>query len=125
MSVQNIEAFYKQVLKNPALANGLDTATDTASFGRIAAEMGEAAGFKFSAEEAGTWICEKLARQADGELDDEELEAVAGGKVGIPSQLTSLVSNVVKDALHQVQNGAAAIQAEVISRNTTNPTLGH
>jgi predicted ribosomally synthesized peptide with nif11-like leader len=80
LSLQNIEAFYKQALKNPHLLRGLETATDGPSFGRIAVDLGKAAGFEFTPDEAQSWVSEKFTGRADGELVDEELEAVAGGK---------------------------------------------
>lgn len=85
MSVQNIDAFYKHALKNPALAQSLQGLPDMPTFERTAVDLGKAAGFDFSAEEAQQWISQKLAREASGELSDDELEAVAGGKGGAPS----------------------------------------
>jgi predicted ribosomally synthesized peptide with nif11-like leader len=82
MSVQNIDAFYKQVLKNPELAKGIADAADRDIFVRQAVENGTAAGFEFTREEARVWLDEKLAKEAKGELMDEELETVAGGKGG-------------------------------------------
>lgn len=80
MSVQNVEAFYKHALKNPALVQSLQGLPDAETFERTAVDLGKCAGFQFSAEEARGWITAQLAKEADGELSDDELEAVAGGK---------------------------------------------
>ncbi|GAB3450992.1 Nif11-like leader peptide family RiPP precursor [Massilia solisilvae] len=79
MSIQNIEAFYKHALRNPALVNSLMGARDMPTFQRNVVELGRNAGFEFDEDEAHEWIQQKLATQATGELTDDELETVSGG----------------------------------------------
>lgn len=80
MSVQQVEAFYEHALTNPAVVQFLQGMPDAATFEHTAAELGNAAGFAFSAEDARQWVQAKLDKEASGELSDAELESVAGGK---------------------------------------------
>ena len=82
MSVENLEKFYALAFKNPSLAEAIQAAqaAGAENFVIIATELGKANGCSFTAQEAGDWIKAKSAAAAKGELNDVQLEAVAGGK---------------------------------------------
>ena len=87
MSIENIEKLYAMAHTNPALVAGLPTDGDAAAYAAAAVLLGAAHGCAFSEQEAAGWIAAKAAATRNGELDDLQLEAVAGGKAGpgIPS----------------------------------------
>jgi hypothetical protein len=81
MSVENIEKFYAMAFKDQSLIQDLKAATDEANFANIAVGLGAANGCDFTAEEVIEWRKAKILAATNGELDDLQLEAVAGGKI--------------------------------------------
>ncbi len=81
MSAENVEKFYAMAFKDQSLIAGLKSATDEASWAKTASELGAANGCAFTPEEAAEWRKAKVLAAANGELDDLQLEAVAGGKI--------------------------------------------
>ncbi len=79
MSIENIEKFYAMAFKNPSMVEGLKPAGDP-GFATLAVELGAANGCAFTTEEVGEWTKVKIAALQKNELDDQQLEAVAGGK---------------------------------------------
>ncbi len=79
MSTESLRAFGRQVQVNRELYEKLMKASAAA-----AAKVAADAGFRFTVEEA-----RDLAEQASAELADEQLEAVAGGLVGLPFSVTT------------------------------------
>ncbi len=82
MSIENIEKFYAMAFKNPSMVEGLKTDGDPERFATLAVELGAANGCIFTTEEVGEWTKVKAAALQKNELDDQQLEAVAGGKIG-------------------------------------------
>lgn len=97
MSTENIEKFYALAYQNPALVEGLKAVTDREAYTKLAIELGAANGYDFNAAEVAAWTAEKAATIAAGELDDQQLEAVAGGKgdpfVAVGSALNTAYSS--------------------------------
>jgi hypothetical protein len=95
MSIENIQKLYAMAFKNPSLVEGLNAATDQESYAKMAIELGAANGCDFTAEEVAEWQKAKAAALARNELDDLQLEAVAGGKGENPiNWVASQVSTV-------------------------------
>ncbi len=80
MSIENIEKFYAMAFKNPSMVEGLKTDGDPERFATLAVELGAANGCIFTTEEVGEWTKVKAVALQKNELDDQQLEAVAGGK---------------------------------------------
>lgn len=80
MSTENIEKFYALAYQNPALVEGLKAVTEVEAYTKLAIELGAANGCDFNAAEVAAWTAAKAAAISAGELDDQQLEAVAGGK---------------------------------------------
>ena len=81
MSIENIEKLYAMAHANPALVAGLPADGD-AAYAAAAVLLGAAHGCAFSEQEAAGWIAAKAAATRNGELDDLQLETVAGGNAG-------------------------------------------
>lgn len=111
MSVENIDKFYAMAFKDQSLIEGLKAATDEASYAKIAVEIGAANGCEFTAEEVTEWRKVKILAASNGELDDLQLEAVAGGKVsggGIAAITLGSLAILGAGALMYATGGAAA-----------------
>jgi hypothetical protein len=81
MSQAHIEQFYGIASKDGALFNKMMAgAGDPDAFLDNAVKEAGARGFTFTKEEATAWIERQKQINADGELSDQQLEAVAGGK---------------------------------------------
>lgn len=80
MSTENIEKFYALAHRQPALVAELRLDSEPAVFAEQAVRLGAANGFDFSAAEAQAWQQAKAEATRNNELDDQQLEAVAGGK---------------------------------------------
>jgi hypothetical protein len=80
MSTENIEKFYALAYSQPALVADLRMDSEPAVFAEQAVRLGAANGFAFSAAEAQAWQQAKAEATRNNELDDLQLEAVAGGK---------------------------------------------
>jgi hypothetical protein len=83
MSQAHAQKYYDIVAKDPALLDSLGAGTKSADeFIARAIAAAKQQGLEFSAEEAKTYLEAQEADSADGELSDQQLEAVAGGKGG-------------------------------------------
>ena len=71
------EQFFTELLEDPVQQELLQTATDPQSFAERVVELGQEKGFSFNKEE----VLEQMAMEAQmgEELNEEELERVAGG----------------------------------------------
>ena len=84
MSIESVNQFFQEVGQDAAMQQQLQSATDKPSFVNKVMELGHQKGYGFSASEVETSL-NSLAAQvqsqtgADGELSEDELEAVAGG----------------------------------------------
>jgi hypothetical protein len=81
VSLAQIEQFYALAqhdgpLQDKLVADGIDTAQLAASAVREAGTLG----YRFTHQEALAWMRSIQMHKASGELNDHQLEAVAGGK---------------------------------------------
>ena len=74
MSKENLAQFMQQVQQNPSLQQKLAEAPDKEQASQLAVELGTQLGLEFNEAEV-------LDSLNDGELEDSELEAVAGGSI--------------------------------------------
>ncbi len=72
MSKENLEKFMQQVQLDPSLQQKLAAAPDKEQASRLAVELGAQLGLEFT-------LAEVLDLDYSGELDESELDAVAGG----------------------------------------------
>lgn len=87
MSKANLEQFYQEVLKDQGLQERLRTATDRDSTAALAVELGKEKGYSFTTDEVQAHIDEWTASRPQQELNDEMLEAIAGGGGARPDYL--------------------------------------
>ena len=82
MSVENLTNFYHVLLQNSELLALLTERTKGATkedFLDKLVELGKEKGYSFSLEDFHKFYAAKLKTVEEGELDDSDLEAVAGG----------------------------------------------
>ena len=83
MSEAHAQKYYELVAKDPALLESLGEGTKSADeFIARAIAAAKQQGLEFTAEEASTYMEAQAAEKGGGELSDQQLEAVAGGKGG-------------------------------------------
>jgi len=76
MAIENVVKLMQAAQENPELASKLETVTGSEQV----VEIGAAEGLEFTTEEAETFRQKLLkTEQKDGELNEEDLESVAGG----------------------------------------------
>jgi hypothetical protein len=81
MSLAVIEEFYRKVFKDPALITKICQGTSsTDDLIRNAIKEAENEGYKFTFEEANTWLKKHPEIKPGCELSDYQLERVVGGK---------------------------------------------
>ena len=81
MSQAHAEKYYEIASKDPALLESLGAGAQSADeFIARAVAAAKQQGLSFTAEEARLYLSGQADQQADGELSDQQLEAVAGGK---------------------------------------------
>lgn len=80
MSVLSVNQLYQEVMQEPALLQQFQSAPDRESLVNLAVEVGQQKGYSFTAEEVEQALAAQNAASETGELADEQLEAVAGGK---------------------------------------------
>lgn len=79
MSQQSLEQFYQIIKNSEELQRELAKTQDRTSFNELAAKLGQDNGYTFTPEEVDTFVSERI-NNASVELQDEELELVAGAK---------------------------------------------
>jgi predicted ribosomally synthesized peptide with nif11-like leader len=85
MSQAHAQKYYELVAKDPALLESLAEGTNSSDefLARVVAAAKQQ-GLEFTVEEAKTYLESAGNEKADGELSDQQLEAVAGGKFKLP-----------------------------------------
>jgi predicted ribosomally synthesized peptide with nif11-like leader len=86
--MSNLEQFYTFVQTNQQLQEQLGAAKDRESFNELAVQLGQENGYTFSVKDVDAFLNQK-SQEANAELSNEELEAVAGGK-DCPGPLTTV-----------------------------------
>jgi len=97
MSVLSVNQLYQEVMQEPALLEKFQSAPDQESLVNLAVEVGQQKGYSFTAEEVEQALVAQNAASASetGELSDEQLEAVAGGKLPASSYADPTVTTIV------------------------------
>jgi hypothetical protein len=81
MSLAHAQKYYDIVAKDPALLESLgDGAQSVEEFVQRAIQAASQQGLVFTAQEARSYLAEQSAVHEAGELSDQQLEEVAGGK---------------------------------------------
>jgi predicted ribosomally synthesized peptide with nif11-like leader len=80
MSFESVNQFYQEVMQDPALLEQFQSAPDRESLANLAVEVGLQNGYSFTIDEVEQALAAQNAASEAGELSDEQLEAVAGGK---------------------------------------------
>ena len=75
----NLEQFYNLVQNSQELQEQLGAAENEESFNEMAVRLGQENGYTFTAEDVEAFLTQKK-EEANPELSEQELEAVAGGK---------------------------------------------
>ena len=84
MSTENVEKFFFQDVENdPSLQASLKAARDSGSFAQQAVQLGQEKGYSFTIEEVEAVMTAMESQSDEGELNESELESVAGGCSGI------------------------------------------
>jgi predicted ribosomally synthesized peptide with nif11-like leader len=96
MSSSNIEKFYALAYAEPELASTIENMFGSENIVEDIVALGEAHGCSFTTQETTEFLAAMSARNDKGELDDLQLEAVAGGKHK-PALLSSLETSVIQD----------------------------
>ncbi len=125
MSIENVNQFYQVVLQDSALQQRFQFAPDEESLVKMAVELGQQHGYDFTAEEVIQAIA--LAQppaETTGmvELADEQLEAVAGGKMhgGVGEN----VGEMIGKGLGYIAGGVAGITVGGVYAAVTNSDYG-
>ena len=96
MTTTAVQEFLTKVGEDEALQAELATALEAENDRQAVTELAESKGYDFTPEELWAEVQklqdEAQKKQEEGELSDEELEAVAGGEVGIALGLASLAT---------------------------------
>ncbi|MCA1994665.1 MAG: Nif11-like leader peptide family natural product precursor [Coleofasciculus sp. S288] len=80
MSMEAVKQFLERVGQDAALQQELNQAIESAENDRAAAaEVGAKYGYSFSPDEIGQVMEVALTQESGGELNEEELESIAGG----------------------------------------------
>jgi len=78
--MSNLEQFYNFVQNSQELQEQLGAAESEESFNEMAVRLGQENGYTFTAEDVKAFITQK-SQEVNPELSEQELEAVAGGKI--------------------------------------------
>ncbi len=95
MSVESVNQFYQEVMQEPALLEKFQAASDRESLANLAVEVGQQKGYSFTVDQVEQALAAQNAASETGELSDEQLEAVAGGK-NLRKAIDSMNESVVK-----------------------------
>ncbi len=77
--MSNLEQFYNLVQNSQELQEQLGSVENEESFNEMAVRLGQENGYTFTAEDVKAFLNQK-SQEANPELSEQELEAVAGGK---------------------------------------------
>jgi predicted ribosomally synthesized peptide with nif11-like leader len=77
--MSNLEQFYNLVQNSQELQEQLGAVENEESFNEMAVRLGQENGYTFTAEDVKAFLTQKK-EEANPELSEQELEAVAGGK---------------------------------------------
>ena len=77
--MSNLEQFYNLVQNSQELQQQLGSVETEESFNEMAVRLGQENGYTFTAEDVKAFINQK-SQEANPELSEQELEAVAGGQ---------------------------------------------
>ncbi len=80
MSIAILNHFYQEVVSDQALQQRFQSVTNREGVVNMAVELSQEKGYNFTSKEVEQWLNTHSADGGSGELKDEELEAVAGGK---------------------------------------------
>ena len=80
MSRANVEGFYRFVEGNEQIQEQLKAAGDKDNFLQLAVDLGQQNGYTFTTQGVEEYLSEMAMQVPDGELSEEQLEAVAGGR---------------------------------------------
>ena len=102
MSASAVQDFLGKVAADSALQNDLAKALEAENDRQAVADLAKSKGYDFSSEELATEIerrqQEIAKRQEAGELNDEELEAVAGGEAIITAIFVAVTAGTLASA---------------------------
>lgn len=85
MSSERVTQFFQQEGQDPAIQDSLRSASDRETIVNRVVELGKKKGYNFTATEVEQWLNSAVLQSqldADSALNEEELEAVAGGGRG-------------------------------------------
>jgi predicted ribosomally synthesized peptide with nif11-like leader len=80
MSTATLNQFYQEVVSDRALQQRFQSINNREGVVNMAVELSHENGYNFTSKEVEEWLNTHSPDGASGELKDEELEAVAGGK---------------------------------------------
>ena len=80
MSIDSVNQFYQEVMQEPALLQQFQAAPDQESLANMAVKVSQQKGYSFTVAEVEQALAAQSAASETGELSDEQLETVAGGK---------------------------------------------
>lgn len=116
MSTVAVQNFLDQVGEDEALQIDLAKALEAENDRVAVTELAQSKGYEFTPEELAAEVerrrQEAIQRQEEGELSDEELEAVAGGEVVIATAVISAVTASVSASI-----GSASLSYTIIKDN--------
>jgi hypothetical protein len=97
MSTAQVEKFFTSVCRNPAALEEVSKDTnDLNGFVKNIVQYAKHKGYEFTEDEARTWILDFTQQSADGELQDSDLEAVAGGAINPLGALGAVLKGYVE-----------------------------
>jgi predicted ribosomally synthesized peptide with nif11-like leader len=96
MSLANVKSFMVAVNQDPALQQRLVATSDPAESVRIAVQMGAERGLPFTAEEFQAGVRSPQV-EGSGELSDDQLGAVAGGKLVLAFKPATTMRELYQD----------------------------
>ncbi len=79
MSNATLARFYQEIVSDPALQQRFQSVNDRETIVNTAVQLCQEKGYNFTSEEVQEWLNARSTDVGNGELKDEELEAVAGG----------------------------------------------
>ncbi|MES2295982.1 MAG: Nif11-like leader peptide family natural product precursor [Pseudomonadota bacterium] len=103
MSADTLQKFYATAFKERSLGEAIQAAGTLKQddFHKIIVELGRAHGCNFTGKEVDTFLGEKTAAAKAGQLDDQMLELVSGGKgaMDVVSDISTMGLSAVARAI--------------------------